>query len=845
MTAPLLSVRGARQHNLKNVDVDLPRDAIVVLTGPSGSGKSSLAFDTIYAEGQRRYVESLHGYARQFLEQLDKPDVESITGLSPAIAVRQEPLRPSPRSTVGTITEVHDRLRVLFARVGVAHCPKCDRAIRAHTAEQMIQRAMARGEGARLSITAPIARGVKGDLKEEIGALRKDGFVRALLDGAPVDLGEDPKVDPKKTHDLDVVIDRVAVRDESRSRLADAIELALKKSGGLVRLVPVEGESELLSERPMCTIDGIVLPAITPRTFSFVTPEGACPRCEGIGTIAPEKKPAPKRAKPSKEEEDEVESAPRDEEREVCPECAGSRLNETARQVTVAGVTLPELDALATSSLRGRLAALPFAGVEREIAAPLLDEIEMRLAFLDEVGVGYLSLGRSSQTLSSGEAQRLRLATRLGGPLVGVLYVLDEPSLGLHPRDTARLVRSLERLRDQGNTVLVVEHDLDVVRAADHVVDMGPGAGVLGGRIVAQGKAADLAESPASVTGPYLRETRKVVRKVRLGKGALVLEGAHTHNLKSVAARFPIGALTAVTGVSGAGKSSLVMGTLLPLVRAEVHRGTSRVDAKLEGGGAIARVVAVDEVAIGRTSRSTPASYVGLLAPLRDLFASLPEARARGYGATRFSSNVKGGRCETCKGEGVLSIEMQLLPDLAIQCPECGGRRYNRETLEVKWKGMSIADVLALSVDEARPIFAVQRHVAARLETMHELGLGYLRLGQSATTLSGGEAQRLALARELSRRSTETTLYVLDEPTTGLHATDVELLVAVLDRLADEGHAVVVIEHDPLVIARADHVVDLGPEGGEGGGRVLAAGTPKEIVKAKTATGVAIAGLVG
>ncbi len=844
MSAPFLSVRGARQHNLKSVDVDLPRDAIVVLTGPSGSGKSSLAFDTIYAEGQRRYVESLHGYARQFLEQLDKPDVESITGLSPAIAVRQEPLRPSPRSTVGTITEVHDRLRVLFARVGQAHCPKCGRAIRAHTAEQMIQRAMARGEGARLSITAPIARGVKGALKDEIAALRKDGFVRALLDGAPVDLGEDPRVDPAAQHDLDVVIDRIAVREQARSRLADAIELALKKSGGLVRLVPVEGESELLSERPMCTVDGIVLPAITPRTFSFVTPEGACPRCEGIGTISPVKKAAPKRAK-GKGEDDEAVEAPRDEEREVCPACAGARLNETARQVTVAGVTLPELDALATSRLRGRLATLPLSGVDREIAAPLLDEVEMRLAFLDEVGVGYLSLGRSSQTLSSGEAQRLRLATRLGGPLVGVLYVLDEPSLGLHPRDTARLIRSLERLRDQGNTVLVVEHDLDVVRAADHVVDMGPGAGVLGGRVVAQGKAADLAASAASVTGPYLRESRKVARRVRAGKGALELEGASTHNLECVAARFPIGALTAVTGVSGSGKSSLVMGTLLPLVRAEVHRTTSRVTATLRGGSAIARVVAVDEVAIGRTSRSTPASYVGLLAPLRELFASLPDARARGYGATRFSSNVKGGRCETCKGEGVLSIEMQLLPDLAIQCPECGGRRYNRETLEVRWKGMSIADVLVLSVDEARPIFAVQRHVAVRLETMHELGLGYLRLGQSATTLSGGEAQRLALARELSRRSTETTLYVLDEPTTGLHATDVELLVAVLDRLADEGHAVVVIEHDPLVIARADHVIDLGPEGGESGGRVLATGTPEEIVKAKTATGAAIAALLG
>jgi excinuclease ABC subunit A len=937
----VIAVRGARQHNLQNVDVDLPHGALVVITGPSGSGKSSLAFDTIYAEGQRRYVESLQAYARQFLDQLEKPDVDSITGLSPAIAVRQEPLRKSPRSTVGTITEIHDRLRVLFARVGQAHCPICGRPIRAHTAEQMIARAMSFGEGARLSIAAPIARAMTSDLSVELARLRKDGFVRARLDGVVVDLGDELRVDGKRAHDLDVIVDRVVVRDASRSRLSDSIELALRTGSGIVRLLPEAGEPELLSERPMCPIDGIVLPAITPKTFSFATPEGACPRCHGLGEldaldatlVAPDlaksiaegaivpwgkpgaplhramtaslapfeldlraplasleaatlsalmnggalpaksKSKAKTKSKKASASYDGVlpllerrlesaEASTADEEPELlaelaadlerfrtrgtCPACEGSRLGPTARGVTVDGLTLVEIARLPVTALRARLAQVALAGAEREIASPLLREIDERLAFLDDVGVGYLSIGRSTTTLSSGEAQRIRLATRLGGTLVGVLYVLDEPSLGLHPRDTERLIRSLVRLRDEGNTVLVVEHDLDVIRAADHVVDMGPKAGALGGRIVATGKASDLAASATSVTGPYLRESVRVPkRKARPDRGALVVEGARIHNLKDVRARFPNAALTVVSGVSGSGKSSLVVSTLLPLVRGAVLRAPVQgVPGVLSGKVTIERVISVDEVAIGRTPRSTPASYVGLLAPLRELFASLPDARARGYGPARFSSNVKGGRCETCRGEGVLQVEMQLLPDLAITCPECGGRRYNKETLEVRFKGMSIADLLALSVDEAEPILAVQAPIAARLATMRELGLGYLRLGQSATTLSGGEAQRLALARELSRRASGKTLYVLDEPTTGLHPSDVELLLSVLERLADEGHTVVVIEHDPLVIARADHVVDLGPEGGDEGGRVIAEGTPREIVAARTATGNAIASLL-
>ncbi len=942
MTERVIAVRGARQHNLRNVDVDLPRDALVVITGPSGSGKTSLAFDTVYAEGQRRYVESLDAYARQFLDQLEKPDVDSITGLSPAIAVRQEPLRKSARSTVGTITEIQDRLRVLFARVGQAHCPICGRPIRAFAAEQMIARAMSFGEGARLSIAAPIARGVVSDLAAELSRLRKDGFVRARLDGVAVDLGDDVRVEAGRAHDLDVIVDRVVVRDASRSRLSDSIELALRTGGGIVRLIPETGEPELLSERPMCPVDGIVLPEITPKTFSFATPEGACAVCHGLGEIdaldparvAPDLersiadgailawgKPgaalhramtaalagyaidldaplrsldeatlhalmhgglpprAPKasrsKAKPKAEtapyegvlpllerrlasaeadagdDESELltelrEDLERFRSRGVCAACEGSRLGPTARGVTVDGLSLVEVARLPGTALRPRLAGLRLRGADAEIAAPLLREIDARLAFLDDVGVGYLSVGRATTTLSSGEAQRVRLATRLGGSLVGVLYVLDEPSLGLHPRDTERLIRSLVRLRDEGNTVLVVEHDLDVIRAADFVVDMGPKAGVLGGTIVAKGSATDLAASPESVTGPYLRETARVPRKkARKDRGALVVEGARVHNLKNVAAHFPNGALTVVSGVSGSGKSSLVVSTLLPLVRAAVLRAPAPPAlGTLSGKVTVVRVIAVDDVAIGRTPRSTPASYVGLLGPLRELYAALPEARARGYGVARFSSNVKGGRCETCRGEGRIRVEMQLLPDLSITCPECGGRRYNKETLEVRYKGLSIADLLALSVDEAEPILSVQAPVAARLRTMHELGLGYLRLGQSATTLSGGEAQRLALARELSRRTSDPTLYVLDEPTTGLHPSDVDLLLAVLERLADDGHTVVVIEHDPLVIAHADHVVDLGPEGGDEGGRILAEGTPSEIVRAGTPTGKAIAPLL-
>ncbi|MBX7190915.1 MAG: excinuclease ABC subunit UvrA [Sandaracinaceae bacterium] len=906
----MIRVRGAREHNLKGIDVAFPRGEISVVTGPSGSGKSSLVFDTLYAESQRRYVESLGTHARQYLEILARPDVDAIEGLSPAIAVRQEPPHKSPRSTVGTVTEVHDFLRVLFARVGRPHCPSCGREVRAYTVQEIVDRAE-RTLGARVVIRAPIVRGKVGDVAPELARLRKEGFVRVVLDGQTRDLGETITAESRASHELDVIVDRLVIKPDVRTRLTDAVELAMKTSGGLVRLA-IEGEpDELLSERAICASCDRTLPVITPRSFSWNTPEGACPRCEGLGEIAsssvepsddgraseghakasestakasegPAKAPRG-RARPSGgqakasrghakaaggpnasetsakaprgtarasrgaggdvREDDELDTE-RAEESRVCPLCAGHRLREESRAVKVLDRTLGELSSMAVTALATLLRdpdlrASRWSERERDIGTPLLGEIDARLRFLDEVGVGYLSLGRSATTLSSGEAQRIRLGTRLGGALVGVLYVLDEPSLGLHPRDTARLVATLERLRDQGNTVVVVEHDLDIVRAASHVVDLGPGAGVHGGALLFAGLPSVLATTKDTVTGPWLAGKSLPPRRPARSRGAITLSQVTLHNLVDVSVTIPLGQLVAITGVSGSGKSSLVVSALLPSVRAEL--AGKRAPFALSGAGGIGRVVSVDQSPIGRTPRSTPATYVGLMTPLRELYASLPEARARGYDAARFSSNVKGGRCEACEGEGVVRVEMQLLSDVYVRCQSCGGTRYNRDTLEVRYRGLSIADALALPIEEAAELFTVIPALRDRLATLRSLGLGYLTLGQSGTTLSGGEAQRLKLGKELARRSETPTLYVLDEPTTGLHPCDVEALLEVLDQLVGQGHTVIVIEHAMELVACADHVIDLGPEGGAAGGRIVAQGTPAEVAKTKTHTGRALA----
>ncbi|GAB4216612.1 MAG: hypothetical protein OHK0013_43320 [Sandaracinaceae bacterium] len=847
----MITVRGAREHNLRNVDVAFPRGEISVVTGPSGSGKSSLVFDTLYAESQRRYVESLGTHARQYLDILPRPDVDAIDGLSPAIAVRQEPPHRNPRSTVGTITEIHDFLRVLFARVGRPHCPSCGREVRAYTAQQMVDRAE-RKPGARLSVRAPVVRGRVGELAPELARLRKDGFVRVVVDGTMHDLGEPLSFDPRQPHDLDVVVDRLVIKPDVRTRLTDAVELALRTSGGFVRLA-VEGEEpELLSERPICGGCDRVLPPITPRSFSWNAPEGACPTCEGLGEVpvvreepAARRTSAPRRAKgrgaaASEAPEPDGEIEPDAPSMRPCPACQGQRLRPESLAVQVMGMGLGAMCAqpvrVLASTLRAGLDGL--APAEREVATPLVGEVLARLSFLDEVGVGYLSLDRAASTLSSGEAQRIRLGTRLGGALVGVLYVLDEPSVGLHPRDTSRLLATLGRLRDQGNTVVVVEHDLDVVRAASHVVDVGPGAGVHGGRILFAGLPSVLASRSDTPTGPWLAGRRLARAALGPARSALRLEGVRLHNLRGLDVSVPLGRFVAVTGVSGSGKSSLIMHALLPAVRAVLAGRPSPF--VLRGAESIGRVVAVDQSPIGRTPRSTPATYVGLMTPLRELFASLPEARARGYDAARFSANVKGGRCEACEGEGVVRVEMHLLPDVYVRCEVCHGARYNRDTLEIRYRGLSIADALALPIEEAAQLFSAIPSLRDRLATLRELGLGYLTLGQSGTTLSGGEAQRLKLAKELSRRSEMPTLYVLDEPTTGLHLGDVEALVEVLDRLVRRGHSVVVIEHAMELVACADWVIDLGPEGGGEGGQVVGEGRPGDIARTESHTGRAL-----
>jgi len=959
-----LIVVGARQHNLKNLSLSLPRGKIVVFTGPSGSGKSSLAFDTIYAEGQRRYVESLSAYARQFLEQLSKPDVERIDGLSPAIAIEQRPLSKSPRSTVGTVTEIADYLRLLYARVGVPHCPSCGKRIEAQTVQQIVDRVLAMAEGTKLNIFAPVARARKGELKLELERLRREGFVRVRIDGSIVDLGDEIELDRARSHDLDVVVDRLVLRDGLKGRLTDSVELALKLGEGRLLVQPGDDEPLWMSERFACVDCGISLPPIEPRMFSFNGPHGACPACDGLGArdvvdpercigdprqtlregvvlawgrrgsvalsaelagavealgvdpdvpwskLPSEQKTAilfgagaaagpkerasrrvaenrrkdaargpvsPRRkgyegivarlqqrlasladVRPDAEEEeddpDRSEGGIADEElgrflaTRMCDECKGKRLRPEALAVKLGGKDIAQVGAMPLRHVRNFVETLgkdpgddtppaqAFVPRERAIAEPLLKAVASRLGFLIEVGLDYLTLDRSAQTLSSGEGQRIRLATQIGAALVGVLYVLDEPSVGLHARDNARLIDAQARLRDLGNTVIVVEHDREAILAADHVIDMGPGAGVHGGEIVAEGTPQELMASPQSITGPWLSGKRQLpvpAKRRSRTKACVRVIGARAHNLRNVTAEVPIGLLTCITGVSGSGKSSLVVDTLLPAARAKLYSATAPVGEcdRVEGLDHIDKVVSIDQAPIGRTPRSNPATYTGIFALLRELYAGLPDARARGYKAGRFSFNVKGGRCEACQGDGVLRIEMHFLPDVFVTCDACGGRRYNRETLEVKYRGLSIADALSVTVEQASDLFGAVPRIADKLEALRKVGLGYVSLGQPATTLSGGEAQRVKLARELARRATGRTLYVLDEPTTGLHFADIEVLLSALTDLRDQGNTIVVIEHNLDVIACADWVIDVGPEGGDGGGEIVAAGTPEQVVQ--------------
>jgi excinuclease ABC subunit A len=927
-----IEVRGAREHNLRGIDVRIPRDRLVVITGLSGSGKSSLAFDTLYAEGQRRYVESLSAYARQFLDQMAKPDVESIDGLSPAISIEQRSIQKNPRSTVGTITEVYDYLRLLWARAGQPHCWQCGKPISSQTVQQMTDRVLALGEGARVQVMAPVVRGRKGTYRKELEAFRKQGFVRVRIDGVEHDLSEEIKLSRSLVHEIDLVVDRVAARESARGRIGESIEAALKLADGLVK-VESPGRRLLFSEANACVDCGTSFPEIAPRSFSFNSPHGACQTCSGIGSLDrldPERiVPDPSRpladaiepwgggkapryyrellaalaehhgvaletpwAKlPPRAREgilhgtggkavrftfsrrggrtetverawagvlDELERRRAASEGEAdaldaytspapCSDCGGTRLRPEARHVKVAGLSLDALAARSIREARDWVAGLELGRTERAVAERVVGEIGERLRFLCDVGLDYLTLDRPAGTLSGGEAQRIRLATQVGSSLMGVLYILDEPSIGLHPRDNERLLASLERLRDQGNSVVVVEHDEATIRRADHVIDMGPGAGLHGGEIVAEGTPAEILASPASLTGAYLSGRRAIPvpdKRRPPRERALVLTGCRANNLKDVTLRLPLGVFVVVTGVSGSGKSTLINDTLHRVLAQRLHgaRELPGAFARLSGLEHVDKVVDVSQAPIGRTPRSNPATYTGVFDGIRKLFAQVPEARVRGYGPGRFSFNVKGGRCESCGGDGLLRIEMHFLPDLFVTCEVCRGRRYNRETLEIHYKGRSIADVLEMTVEEGLAFMENVPSVRRVLQTLHDVGLDYVHLGQPATTLSGGEAQRIKLATELSRRGTGRTLYLLDEPTTGLHFADVERLLQVLGRLVELGNTVVVIEHHPDVVKQADWVIDLGPEGGEKGGRIVVEGTPEDVARCpESHTGRALA----
>ena len=895
-----ISVHGARQHNLKNISVQIPRNTFTVITGLSGSGKSSLAFDTIYAEGQRRYVETLSPYARQFLDQMERPEVDSIDGLSPAISIEQKTTTRSPRSTVGTVTEIYDYLRLLFASVGVPHCPLCGAEIARQSPAQILDQVFSGHQGDRIMVLAPIARGRKGEYKKELEAISKAGF-RARIDGELLTLDDIPKLDKRKNHSIEAVIDRLVVKAGIEQRLENSIQTALKWSSGLVIVAVVEGDERLYSEKLACPNDGASIPQLEPRSFSFNSPYGACPQCKGVGStwafdqtkvIADPSKPllegalgpgasssymlsgitelaehfgidvsAPFEDLPRKSRNlllngnaqfsgilrilDDNYNRSSEGYREwlmdymsptECPDCHGRRLRPESLAVQVKDISIADFTHLPVARALPLVGAWQFSERELKVVGRVVDEIRNRLEFLCAVGLDYLSLDRSSATISGGEAQRIRLATQIGSKLRGVLYVLDEPSIGLHPRDNERLLDTLHNLRDLGNTVLVVEHDAETIERADFVIDLGPRAGRLGGDVMAQGTPAQIMAAPLSLTGDYLSGRASIpwpaVR--RSGNGLTVgVRGAREHNLKDVSVDFPLGTFTVVTGVSGSGKSTLIHDILYRALAKEIYGSSAQPGAHdaITGLENIDKIIEIDQSAIGRTPRSNPATYTGVFSPIREIYAMLPESRERGYKAGRFSFNVKGGRCEACQGDGLKRIEMNFLPDVFVTCDVCRGRRYNLETLQVKYKGKSIAELLESSVDEALELLTNIPQVHAKLKTLTEVGLGYLHLGQSSTTLSGGEAQRIKLAKELSKRQTGKTFYLLDEPTTGLHFEDVRHLLEVLQRLVDLGNTVVVIEHNLDVIKSADYLIDLGPEGGERGGRIVAAGTPEEILR--------------
>ena len=917
-------IKGARENNLKNIDLEIPRDKLVVITGLSGSGKSSLAFDTLYAEGQRRYVESLSSYARMFLGQMDKPDVDYIDGLSPAISIDQKTTSKNPRSTVGTVTEIYDYLRLLWARIGVPHCPNCGKEIRQQSIDQIVDRILELPEGTRIQLLAPVIRSRKGEHVKVLEDAKKSGYVRARVDGILYDLSDEIKLEKNKKHDIEIVVDRLVIKPELSRRLTDSAETALALSGGLLFVDLVQtGEILSFSQNYACEDCGISLEELTPRLFSFNNPHGACPKCTGLGTqmlIDPEliipnpnlsiqdggiqasgwgnvrndsiarmyfealgKRYHFKLSDPissiSKEGMDAILFGTRGEplalryersegfgviKREFegivvnlerryretqspsmraeiedcmsetpCPECKGKRLKPAALAVTVGGINIAEFNSLSVTEALRFIENLQLSDREQLIAGQILKEIRSRLGFLESVGLSYLTLSRMAATLSGGESQRIRLATQIGSSLMGVLYILDEPSIGLHQRDNAKLLKTLKELRDLGNTLIVVEHDEETMREADHVIDIGPGAGINGGRVVAQGTIQDICASPESVTGQYLsgRKTIPVPDKRRKGNGKLLrIRGASENNLRHIDVDIPLGKLICVTGVSGSGKSSLINEVLYKTLAMQKNRMKVRPGKcdGIDGLEYVDKVIALDQSPIGRTPRSNPATYTGVFNDIRDLFASTQDAKVRGFGQGRFSFNVKGGRCEACQGDGLVKIEMHFLPDVYVPCEVCGGKRYNRETLEVRYKGKNIADVLDMTIEEACSFFANQQRILTKIQTLYDVGLGYVKLGQSSTTLSGGEAQRVKLATELSKRSTGSTVYVLDEPTTGLHIADVHKLIDILNRLTDVGNTVIVIEHNLDVIKVADHIIDLGPEGGDGGGTLVFAGTPEE-----------------
>ena len=909
-----IAVRGARVHNLKNIDVDLPRHKLVVITGLSGSGKSSLAFDTIYAEGQRRYVESLSAYARQFLEQMEKPDVDLIDGLSPAISIEQKTTGSNPRSTVGTVTEIYDYLRLLFASIGVPHCPNCGKEISSQSLERIVDMVMLHPQDSRINVLAPIVRGRKGEFKKELANLRGRGFTKARIDGQFRSLEEDIKLDRRRNHTIEVVVDRVIVRGGVERRLTESVETALKLAEDIVVINAFEQGDRLFSRRLACVDCGISMPEMTPRAFSFNSPHGACPGCQGLGALVdfdpqrlvPDESKslsegailpwakgdrklvrealqslskdfgidlaAPFRQLPRKQRDVLLFGTPKGSSQKfeglvpnlrrryedgtwteqaelevyrtlrACSTCGGQRLKQESLGVRVKGRTIAQYVDLPISEALAAFEELRLTDREVIIAERILREIQDRVRFLHDVGVGYLTLGRSAATLSGGEGQRIRLATQIGANLTGVLYVLDEPSIGLHQRDNRKLLGTLARLRDLGNTVIVVEHDEETIRTADWVIDLGPGAGEHGGHVIFQGTAAELMQDDASITGAYLTGVRSIPTPSnrRTPKGDIVIRGARENNLKNIDVRVPLGVFTAVTGVSGSGKSTLVNDILYRSLAKTIYKAADEPGAhdRIEGIDLIDKVIEIDQSPIGRTPRSNPATYTGLFTFIRDLFAMMPEAKQRGFKPGRFSFNVKGGRCEACQGDGVIAIEMHFLPNVYVTCEQCKGRRYNRETLDITYRGKSIADVLELTVDQALPLLENFPAIANKLRTLQDVGLGYVALGQSATTLSGGEAQRVKLAKELSRRGTGSTLYILDEPTTGLHFEDTRKLLDVLSRLVDQGNTVVVIEHNLDVVRTADHVIDLGPEGGSGGGRIIAEGTPEAVARRETsATG--------